>query len=108
MTTLSKIQALPQPLIKEVIIATKGVQHIKVKQGYVYELSIKDKDSEVLRTDFDLIARKVDSDLEVLIENNTIVIFDNYFEVCVPDLDCIVSLPSEDGMYRDLCINRDD
>jgi hypothetical protein len=43
--------------------------------------------------------KKVDSDLEVLLENDTIVIFDNYFEVCVPDLSCLVSLPSEDGMY---------
>jgi hypothetical protein len=99
----TKAQALPQPLSKEVIIATKGVQHIKVKQGDVYELSIKDKDGEVLRTDFDLIAKKVGNDLEVLLEKDIIVIFDNYFEVCKIDIQssCIISLPIKDGYHLD-------
>ena len=94
----TKAQALSKTLIKEVIIATKGEQHIKVKPGYVYELSIKD--GEVLSTDFNLIARKVDSDLEVLLENDTVVIFDDYFEVRTTDLSYLVSLPSLGGMYH--------
>ena len=94
----AKAQALYQTLNKEVIVVTKGDQHIKVKPSYAYELSIKD-DKEALSTDFDLIARKVDSDLEVLLENDTKVIFDNYFDLCATDLSCLVSLPSEEGMY---------
>jgi hypothetical protein len=86
-------------LKKENIIATKGEQqHIKVKLGYAYELIIKD--DEALSTDFALIARKIDNDLELLLENDTIVIFDNYFEVCSTDLSCLVSLPSEDSVYH--------
>jgi hypothetical protein len=43
-------------LKKENIIVTKGEQHIKVKLGYAYELSIKN--DEALSTDFALIAKK--------------------------------------------------
>jgi hypothetical protein len=44
-------------LTKVTITATKGEQHIKVKPGYAYELSIKD--GEVLSTDFAVIAKRV-------------------------------------------------
>ncbi len=94
----TKAQALSQTLNKEVIVVTKGEQHVKVKPGYAYELSIKD--GEILIKDFDLIAKKVGEDLEVLLPNDTSVVFDGYFEVCASDLSCLVSLPSEGGMYH--------
>jgi len=37
--------------------------------------------------------------LEILLDNNASVIFDNYFEVCAGDLSCLVSLPSKEGLY---------
>jgi len=82
---------------KQVIIATKGEQHIKVEPNHLYEINIKEGD--VLTSEVNLIAKKVGNDLEVLLENNATVIFDNYFEVCTADLSCLVSLPSKEGLY---------
>ncbi len=82
---------------KHLIIATKGEQHIKVEPNHLYEINIKEGD--VLTSDVNLIAKKVGHDLEVLLENNATVIFDHYFEVCTPDLSCLVSLPSTQGLY---------
>ncbi len=86
---------LSQTLKEKIIIATEGEQHIKVEPGYVYEIT---KDGEFLGKDANLIAKKAGNDLEVLLENDSTIIFDNYFEVCA-DLSCVVSLPIEDGVY---------
>ncbi len=90
----TQAQVLFQTLSKEVVIVTKGEQHIRVVPGRAYELSIEDGKG------FDLIARKVGDDLEVLLSNDTTVVFDGYFEVCASDLSCLVSLPSEGGIYH--------
>jgi hypothetical protein len=92
-----KAQALFKTLNKEVIVAVKSKQYVKVEPGKAYELSVKE--GETLGKDFDLIAKKVGNDLEVLLANDTAVIFDSYFEVCATDLSCIVSLPAEGGVY---------
>ena len=92
-----KAQALAQTLNKEVIVVTKGKQHVNVKPGNAYELSVKDGD--VLNKDFDIIAKKVGDDLEVLFPNDVTVVFDGYFEICASDLSCLVSLPAEGGVY---------
>ncbi|BBB22254.1 glycosyl hydrolase, BNR repeat-containing protein [Abyssogena phaseoliformis symbiont OG214] len=90
----TQAQALSQTLSKEVVVVTKGEQHIRVMPGRAYELSIEDG------KDFDLIAKKVSDDLEVLLPNGTTIVFDRYFEVCTSDLSCLVSLPSEGGIYH--------
>ncbi|QKQ23740.1 Ig-like domain-containing protein [Candidatus Ruthia endofausta] len=89
----TQAQVLSQTLSKEVVVVTKGEQHIRVVPNRAYELSIEDG------KDFDLIAKKVGDDLEVLLPNDTTVVFDGYFEVCASDLSCLVSLPSEGGIY---------
>ncbi len=98
--TTSVLEQALSTKTKQVIIAKKGeVQHIKVGlyPNYLYE--IKTKDGNLLISDVNLIAKKVGSDLEVLLENNATVIFDHYFEVCTVDLSCLVSLPRTQGMY---------
>ncbi|WP_201339208.1 beta strand repeat-containing protein [Isorropodon fossajaponicum symbiont] len=90
----TQAQALSQTLSKEVVIVTKGEQHIKVMPGRAYELSIEGG------KDFDLIAKKVGDDLEVLLPNDTTIVFDGYFEVCTSDSSYLVSLPSEGGIYH--------
>ena len=77
--------------LDEVVIA-KGVQHIQVQAGTVYQLNAKDFDAKKIN----LIAKKVGDDLEVALEED-VIIFDNYFAVCATDLSCLVSLPTEDG-----------
>ncbi len=77
--------------LDEVVIA-KGVQHIQVQAGTVYQLSAKDFDTKKIN----LIAKKVGDDLEVALEED-VIIFDNYFAICATDLSCLVSLPTEDG-----------
>ena len=90
----TKTQAIAQTLDKKVIIASKGEQqHIKVEPNHLYEINIKE--GEVLTSDFALIAKKAGNDLEILLENDTVVIFDDYFEVCTIDLSCFVSLPRD-------------
>jgi hypothetical protein len=72
--------------LDEVVIA-KGVQHIQVQAGTVYQLNAKDFDAKKIN----LIAKKVGDDLEVALEED-VIIFDNYFAVCATDLSCLVSL----------------
>ncbi len=93
----TKAETLAQTMDKEVLVATQGKQHINVKPGKAYEISVKE--GEVLNKDFDTIAQKVGNDLEVLLPNDAVVVFDNYFEVCASDLSCVVSLPAEGGVY---------
>jgi predicted phage-related endonuclease len=81
-------------LNKEVVVVTKGVQHIQAQVGIVYQLSSKAFDIQKLN----LVAKKVDNDLEVALEDS-VIIFDNYFDVCATDLSCLVSLPTEDGGF---------
>ncbi len=89
-TLQNKAQKIANNL-DEVIIA-KGVQHIQVQAGTVYQLNAKDFDAKKIN----LIAKKVGDDLEVALEED-VIIFDNYFAVCATDLSCLVSLPTEDG-----------
>jgi hypothetical protein len=58
-------------LNKEVVVVTKGVQHIQAQVGKVYQLSSKVFDIQKLN----LVAKKVDNDLEVSLEDS-VIIFD--------------------------------
>ncbi|AYQ56080.1 Integrins alpha chain [Bathymodiolus thermophilus thioautotrophic gill symbiont] len=92
-TTLqNKAQKIADKLNEEAVILTKGVQHIQVQAGTVYQLSTQDFNTKKLN----LIAKKVGNDLEVALEES-VVVFDNYFDVCATDLSCLVSLPAENG-----------
>ncbi|SHE21882.1 Flagellar hook-length control protein FliK [Bathymodiolus brooksi thiotrophic gill symbiont] len=88
----NKAQKVADKLNEEVIVIAKGVQHIQVQAGTAYQLNAKDFDAKKSS----LIAKKVGDDLEVALEEG-VIIFDNYFAVCVTDLSCLVSLPTEDG-----------
>jgi hypothetical protein len=55
-------------------------QHVQVKSGNVYELIVQK--NKFKTKDFDLIAKRTGENLEVLLADDTSVIFDNYFEVC--------------------------
>jgi hypothetical protein len=92
MALQNKAQKVADKLTEEVIFITKGVQHIQVQAGTAYQLNAKDFDAKKSS----LIAKKVDDDLEVALEEG-VIIFDNYFAVCATDLSCLVSLPTEDG-----------
>ena len=92
-----KAKSVSKTLTKEVIAVTQGEQYVDVKPSKFYELEVKE--GGVLNKDFDTIAKKVGNDLEVLLTNDTTVIFDGYFEVCSTDLSCLVSLPTEGGVY---------
>ena len=88
----AKAQKISNKLSEEIVIITKGVQHIQVQAGVTYQLNTQDFDINKLN----LIAKKVGDDLEVASEDG-VIIFDNYFEVCASDLSCLVSLPAKDG-----------
>ena len=88
----NKAQKVADKLNEEVIFIAKGVQHIQVQAGTVYQLNAKDFNAKKPS----LIAKKVGDDLEVALEEG-VIIFDNYFAVCTTDLSCLVSLPTEDG-----------
>jgi hypothetical protein len=88
----TKAQKTADQLNQEVVIITQGKQHTQVQAGMAYQLSTKDFDIK----DANLIAKKVDNDLEVSLEGS-VVVFDDYFEVCATDLSCLVSLPAKDG-----------
>jgi hypothetical protein len=85
---------VPSSKVKNVsaVVVTKGVQHIQAQVGIVYQLSSEAFDIQKLN----LIAKKVDNDLEVALDDS-VIIFDNYFDVCAIDLSCLVSLPTENG-----------
>jgi hypothetical protein len=87
---------------KKTIIATKGVQHIKVEAGYIYDIRIKE--GEVLTKDFDIFTKKVNEDLEVSIKNKDFeatIIFEDYLVVVETELSCLVCLPVGVGcQYR--------
>jgi hypothetical protein len=91
-TLQTKAQKTADQLNQEVVIITQGKQHTQVQAGMAYQLSTKDFDIK----DANLIAKKVDNDLEVSLEGS-VVVFDDYFEVCATDLSCLVSLPAKDG-----------
>ncbi len=92
MVLQNKAQKVADKLNEEVIFIAKGVQHIQVQAGTVYQLNAKDFNAKKPS----LIAKKVGDDLEVALEEG-VIIFDNYFAVCATDLSCLVSLPTEDG-----------
>ncbi|MBA5248169.1 MAG: hypothetical protein FE834_01340, partial [Gammaproteobacteria bacterium] len=92
-----RAKALTKTLQVETVTILKGEQHIQVKSGFVYELHIKEAD--LLNKDFALIAKKVSKNLAVLLADDTIVVFDDYFEICMPDFSCLVVLPDEEGVY---------
>lgn len=89
-TLQTKAQKAAEQLNQEVVVVAQGKQHIQVQVGKAYQLSIKDVQ------DTNLVAKKVDDDLEVTL-GDSVVVFDDYFEVCATDLSCLVSLPVEDG-----------
>ncbi|SGZ73104.1 Alkaline phosphatase [Bathymodiolus thermophilus thioautotrophic gill symbiont] len=88
----NKAQKVADQLNEEVVAIAKGIQHIQTQTGVAYQLNTKDFDTKKLN----LIAKKVGDDLEVALEES-VVIFDNYFNVCTTDLSCLVSLPTKDG-----------
>jgi hypothetical protein len=45
-----------------------------------------------------LVAKNVHNDLEVALDDS-VIILDNYFDVCATDLSCLVSLPTENGGF---------
>ncbi|CAB5494272.1 hypothetical protein [Bathymodiolus thermophilus thioautotrophic gill symbiont] len=91
MALQNEAQKVADKLNKEVVAIAKGVQHIQVQSGIVYQLNTKK---------LNLIAKKVGDDLEVTLEEGVIV-FDNYFNVCSANLPCLVSLPTKDsGLYH--------
>ena len=90
--TQTRIQKTADQLNQEVVVVTQGKQHIQVQAGIAYRLSTKNSDTQ----EANLIAKKVGNDLEVFLEDS-VVVFDNYFEVCTTGLSCLVSLPTEDG-----------
>ncbi|SGZ60811.1 Alkaline phosphatase [Bathymodiolus thermophilus thioautotrophic gill symbiont] len=92
MVLQNKVQKIADKFNEEVVTVTESVQHIQVQTGVVYQLNAKDFDTKKLH----LIAKKIGNDLEVTLEEG-VVIFDNYFDACSPDLSCLVSLPTEDG-----------
>ncbi|MBA5248291.1 MAG: hypothetical protein FE834_01960, partial [Gammaproteobacteria bacterium] len=98
-TLQSKAKTLTKTLNTEMVAMLKGEQHIQVKPGLVYELNIKGDELLSKDKDFALIAKKVGKDLEVLLPDEVIVIFDDYFEICATDLSCLVALPNENGIY---------
>ena len=91
-TLQAKAQKTADQLNQETVIVTQGKQHIQVQAGIAYQLNTKDANLK----NTNLIAKKVGNNLEVSLEDS-VVIFDNYFEVCSTDLSCLVSLPTEDG-----------
>ncbi|CAB9545127.1 hypothetical protein BROOK1789C_2194, partial [Bathymodiolus brooksi thiotrophic gill symbiont] len=84
MALQNKAQKVADKLNEEVIVITKGVQHIQVQVGTAYQLNAKDFDAKKSS----LIAKKVGDDLEVALEEG-VIIFDNYFAVCATDLSCL-------------------
>jgi hypothetical protein len=88
----AKAQAVTKKFNKEIVIVTKGIQHIQAQKSTVYQLNTKDLEIEKSG----LIAKKVGDNLEVILEDG-VIIFDNYFDVCATDLSCLVSLPVEGG-----------
>jgi archaellum component FlaG (FlaF/FlaG flagellin family) len=74
-TLQTKAQKTADQLNQEVVIITQGKQHTQVQAGMAYQLSTKDFDIK----DANLIAKKVDNDLEVSLEGS-VVVFDDYFE----------------------------
>ena len=89
---------MTKQLIKvDITISKNNSQHIKVVKGVEYSLTIKNGD--ILTKDFPYIARKINNDLEIFLEKDKRVTFDDYFEVCLPDLKCIVTLPDEDNTF---------
>ncbi|CAB5500459.1 hypothetical protein THERMOT_1238 [Bathymodiolus thermophilus thioautotrophic gill symbiont] len=88
----NKAQKVADQLNEEVVAIAKGIQHIQTQTGVVYQLNAENFDAKKLT----LIAKKIGDDLEVTLEES-VVVFDNYFNVCGTDLSCLVSLPTEDG-----------
>ena len=74
------------------VVVAKGVQHIQAQVGKVYQFSSKVFEIQKLN----LVGMKVDNELEVALDDS-VIIFDNDFDVCATDLSCLVSLPTENG-----------
>jgi hypothetical protein len=69
MALQNKTQEVADKLTEEVIFITKDVQHIQVQAGTAYQLNAKDFDAKKSS----LIAKKVDDDLEVALEEGVII-----------------------------------
>jgi hypothetical protein len=75
------VQKIADKLNKETVVFNNNVQHIQVQAGIVYQLSSVNFDAKKSN----LIAKRIDNDLEVTLEEGVIV-FDNYFSLCTTDL----------------------
>ena len=47
-----------------------------------------------------LIAKKIENDLVVLLKEDISITFDDYFDICTPNLFCIVNLPGKDNVQH--------
>ncbi|CAB5500374.1 hypothetical protein THERMOT_1223 [Bathymodiolus thermophilus thioautotrophic gill symbiont] len=92
-----KLESLQQ---QNIVIEQTQSKHIKVESGNAYQVILQKHDTS-LEIDFNVLAKKQGSDLVLLLDDQTTVIFDDYFTVCLDGaLGCVVSLPSEGGLYH--------
>ncbi|CAC9996613.1 hypothetical protein [uncultured Gammaproteobacteria bacterium] len=92
-----KLESLEQ---QNIVIEQTQSKHIKVKPGNAYQVILQKHDAS-LEIDFNVLAKKQGSDLVLLLDDQTTVVFDDYFTVCLDGaLGCVVSLPSEGGLYH--------
>lgn len=73
-------------------IVTKGKHHItpEVDKNYVFDLSVFDKDK--IKTS------RVGDDLEIKLPDGTIIVFDDYYNICEVD-ECSISFVQDDTIY---------
>ncbi len=85
-----KAQEASKYFTNEIVQPTiKTDKHITIDFGNNY----------IIDTNKAYIASKNGNNLEISLENNTNIIFDEYFNNCTTDLSCIVSLPAQDNIY---------
>ncbi|SMN13240.1 T1SS secreted agglutinin RTX [Bathymodiolus heckerae thiotrophic gill symbiont] len=90
-----------EPLQQQnIVIQQTQSKYIKVKSGVAYQVVLQKHDAS-LEVDFNVLAKKQGSDLVLLLDDETTVVFDEYFSVCLDAASsCMVSLPSDGGMYH--------
>ncbi len=87
-----KARKISKYFSKEEVVAEQGhTKHIDIEFGNNYNISFKDS--------INYIAQKSGDNLEILLENNTNIIFDNYFSSCATDMSCMVTLPIGESLY---------
>ncbi|MBA5248043.1 MAG: hypothetical protein FE834_00680, partial [Gammaproteobacteria bacterium] len=83
---------------KDIVVNRAQDTHIQVKQGEAYQIILQNK-NKISETDFEVIAKKAGDDLILLLDDATMLTFDDYFAACA-DLSCVVSLPADGGLYH--------